>query len=663
MLLLTMLCLLTPRLAEAQATEDLQTRQARLLALILEYGEADLAGRATSGSPGPEQAGQNLIRDAQGRPAPPRGSLEYAAALLTADLLPERADAVINDVLATQAPPKAAKQAGAFPWRLDGEPDPAAAAYIAPWLAYIHREFSDKLAPETRTRLAASLQPALNAVERLKVGPEQSALFLTRLGAEAMLGRELATGEGGGRPKVAADLEAWTKFTQKSGVPEAQSPSYCVDAVAGLGWAWLAAPDEQARAAAANGLEYLYRDIALRFHPGSGMLAGAAVRAFPRDYVSGMGAARYLLYTQYGKPPLGGAPPFAMFLVVPGFVPNEETRGIAAALDVPRTVRSRTPERTTTTHLNPQFSLGTMSGALDSRTVPVLLTYPNPEAPSVYCSVRPTPARVAAVQEGSKALVNFDFDDIGLDPARVLAGVDFYLGAEDVLDSVLVNETPYAADYAVAVPAKSSVITDRDGVFTSITVVAYGPGVRKKKDPPVQPAELEWVPGDEGEPRQLVLRVYARQQRNRELARNNYRVAVAAEMAGRDAFRTVEEFAAHIYTTRTRSELTAKRVKIGEDVEDAHLTPGYRRPVERARWIFDYRVLQELQYQSGDDVLVLSEDLEKNVVVSRLVNGVEQNWDLLYHSPSLNQMPGDALDTVLRPPPPPPEPQPEEPEA
>jgi len=101
MLLLSMLCLLLPRLAEAQAPEDLQTRQARLLALILEYGEEDLTDRT---DPGPDQVGHNLILDALGRPAPPRGSLEYAAALLTADLLPGRAEAVINDVLATQAP-------------------------------------------------------------------------------------------------------------------------------------------------------------------------------------------------------------------------------------------------------------------------------------------------------------------------------------------------------------------------------------------------------------------------------------------------------------------------------------------------------------------------------------------------------------------------------
>ncbi len=661
MLLLSLLCLLRTGFAAAQETEELQTRQARLLALILEYGEADLADRAAPASEGASQAGSHLILDARGRPAPPRGSLEYAAALLTADLRPERAEAVINDVLATQAPHTAGRHAGAFPWQLGGDPDPAATAHVAPWLAYIHREFGGKLSAETRARVAASLEPALQAVGRLKVAPEQSDLFLTKLGAEAMLAREV-TGEGSkAASRVGADLAAWTKFTRSNGIPAAQSPSYCVDAVAGLNWAWLAAPDEEAREAAADGLEYLYRDIALRFHPKSGMLAGAAVRAFPRDYISGLGAIRYLLYAHFGKPELDSAPPFAMFLVVPGFVPNQETRALGTAVDVPRTIRSCALDRAASTYLQTQFSLGTMSGPLDSQTVPVLLTYPNQDRPSAYGSVRPVPARVAAVQKDAKALVSFDFDDVGYDLSRIMVGVDFHLGTEDVLDGVLVNQTPYTTDYAVTVPTKSSVVVERDGVFTSITVVAHGPAVPKKTDAPAKPAELEWVSGDAGGARELVLRVAARDERKRELARSNYRVAVAIEMAVRDAFRSIEEFADHIYQTRSGCELEAKRVKVGENVEGPLQTVGPHRPVERARWIFDYRVVQELQYQSGDDVLMLTEDLEKNEVVSRQVNGVEEDWTPLYRSPSLNHMPGDALDAVLRPPPPPPEP--EEPEA
>jgi len=660
MLLFAMLTVLSPSLRGAQAADDVQARRARLLALILEYGEAEFRNMPGPGPDAPP-AGAYLEAMGGGRPTVPRGALEYAAALLTADLLPQCADGIVNDVLATQAPPGAGKQAGAFPWQRGSEPDPAATAYVAPWLAYIHRELKEKLPAQTQARLAASLQPALKAVGRLRVTPAETGLFLMKAGAEAMLAREL---EGEARPArsgTAADLAAWTKFTQENGIPEAQSPSYSVDAVAGLNWVWIAAPDEETRAAAGAGLEYLHHDLALRYHPKSAMVAGAAVRAFPRDYITGMSASQYLLYAQYGRPELGSAPPFAMFLTLPGFVPGDGSQA-AATLDVPRTVASRVPGRTSTTYLDPQFSLGTMSGEVVSGTVPVLLTFPEGTRPTAYCVVQPLPARVAAVQEGARALVSFDFDDIGYDPARVRAGVEVHLGTEDVIDRVLVNQTPYTADYAVAVPTKSSAVIDRDGVFTSITVVAHGPAVPQEEEASPRPAVLEWVAGDEGAPRELIVRVQARDANSRQLARGNYRVALAVEMASRASFRTLEEFASHIYETRTGAEVKAKRVKVGEKVEGADLVPGNRRPVERARWIFDYLVLQTLQYQSGDDVLALTEDLEQNETVSRTVNGVEQAWDFLYRSPSLNHVPGDALDSVLRPPPlpPPPEPAPEE---
>ena len=661
MLLLAMLTVLSPSLGAAQVVDDVQARRARLLALILEYGEAEFRNMPGPGSDAPP-AGAYLEAIGGGRPTVPRGALEYAAALLTADLLPQCADGIVNDVLATQAAPGAGRQAGAFPWQLGSEPDPAATAYVVPWLAYIQRELNEKLPAQTRARLAAALQPALNAVRRLKVTPAQTGLFLMKTGAEAMLARELEGEAGPAKSGVAADLAAWTKFTQENGIPEAQSPSYSVDAVAGLNWVWIAAPDEETRAAAGAGLEYLHHDLALRYHPKSAMVAGALVRAFPRDYVTGMSASQYLLYAQYGRPELSSAPPFAMFLTLSGFVPGAESQA-AAILDVPRTVASRVPGRTSTTYLDPQFSVGTMSGEVASGTVPVLLTYPNDTRPSAYCVVQPLPARVAAVQEGARALVSFDFDDIGYDHARVHAGVEVHLGTEDAVDRVLVNQTPYAADYPVAVPTKSAVVTDRDGVFTSVTVVAHGPATPQKREASPKPAALEWMAGDEGEPRELIVRVQARDANSRQLARDNYRVALAVEMASRASFRTLEEFAAHIYETRTRAEVKAKRVKVGEKVDGADLVPGHRRPVERARWIFDYLVIQTLQYQSGDDLLVLTEDLEQNEIVSRTLNGVEQSWDFLYLSPSLNHLPGDALDSVLRPPPPSPQPQPTHDEA
>ena len=655
MLLACVLSLLPLPPSAAQGPGDLQARRNRVLAMIVEYGQANYD----------EQA--HLVRDHSAQLAIAQGSIEYATALLAADQQPERAAAVIEAVLATQVMAPRAKQQGAFPWRPGEAPSDAATAEAAPWLAYIQQHFRDKLPAETQTHLAASLGPALAAVSRLPEQRANTSEYLRELAAEATLSAALGT-KGPGRD-WADDLGGWAKLTEDKGIIEFNSPSFYPRDVAALQWVWLVAQDPRVKARAAEALEYLCRDVALHYHPKAGRTAGPGVRVLDRDYL-GTGAGRFLLYGLFGQPELPAAPPFAMFATIAGFVPNQETVHTATQLDVPRLIRTRAADRTTTTYLHPLYSLGTMSGPLTSGCAPVVLTYPQRDAASGYCTIRPVPARIASVQKDGKSLVDLDFDQIGKTPDRVQVQVDIHFGPRSSFGKVLVNETAYydAAEqkdvpYPVAIDSQASVITEREGVFTAVTAIAAGPIESKAWDLGGKPGMLEWVKPLPTVEDELVLHLYGRQDDRRQPVRDNYRVAFAIEMAADDTYEDLDAFAQAVFKARIRKSLSAKRVKVGEREENPQRPKGFMEPTERANFIFEVRVVQELRYQSGNDVLELTEDLQKNQIIAQTIDGQDLKWDFLYRSPSLNHMPGDPLASVLRPPPLPPPPAPPTPPA
>jgi len=646
MLLACVLSLLPLPPSPAQGTGDAQARRNRVLAMIVEYGQANYD----------EQA--HLVRDHSAQLAIAEGSIEYAAALLAADQQRERAAAVIEAVLATQATSPKAGQPGAFPWRPGEAPSDAATAEAAPWLAHIQQHFRDKLPAETQTHLAASLGPALAAVSRLPDERANTSGYLRKLAAQATLSTALGTS--GPKGDWAGELADWAKLTEDKGIIEFNSPSFYPRDVAALQWIWLVAQDPRVKGKAAEALEYFCRDVALHYHPKAGRTAGPGVRVLDRDYL-GMGAGRFLLYGLFGQPDLPAAPPFAMFATVAGFVPNQETVQTAAQLDAPRLVRTRTVDRTTTTYLHPLYSLGTMGGPLTPGCAPVALIYPQRDASSGYCTIRPVPARIASVQKDGKALIDLDFDQIGKAPNRVQVQVDVHLGPKSSFGKVLVNETAYydAAErkdvpYPVAIDSQASVITEREGVFTAVTVIAAGPIEPKSWDLSGKPGMLEWVKPLPTAEDELVLHLCGRQDDRRQPVRDNYRVAFAIEMAATDAYPTVDEFAQAVFKARIRKSVSTKRVKVGEREVNPQRPKGFMEPTERANYIYEVRMVQELRYQSGNDVLELTEDLQKNQIIAQTIDGQDLKWDFLYRSPSLNHMPGDPLGSVLRPPPPPP---------
>jgi hypothetical protein len=484
------------------------------------------------------------------------------------------------------------------------------------------------------------------------VRPDQPQALLTRIAAQAMLGAALDDTQA--KTKAAQDFAIWLKRVGQEGLPSAQNPTATALTAASLHWIWLAEPSSEAKQGAGAALEYVYRDLALRHQPKAGMVGGAVIGGSYGDYAAGTGPTRYLLYAQFGRPALTTAEPFAMFLVVPGFAPSEETAKLSRAIDAPRTISVHTPTHLLTTCVQPRFALGTLSGPVEVGTSPLVLTYGQEGWPGAYLTVTPLPARASSVQSDGRALVNLDLDNIGFDDDRLFVHAELHLGLKSSLDRVLLNQAPYTQDFALAVETRSSVVTERDGVYTGIIPIVMGPSDTKSFDQPVGPAELSWVPVGDGTDSELVLKMTARSVRGREQPRNNYRIGFAVEVASREDFLSLETFALAIYDgRRVKQETTAKRLKVGEKTEDTHRpTDMTRRPTERGNWRYETRVVQDMTFVAEGLSLELIDDLEQNLVRGRLINGVEVPWDFLYRSPALNQTPGDDLATVLRPPPP-----------
>ena len=649
MLFLLMPLLVATRPAVTQDLPSPEARRAEIIRLVLERGESRFEV-PVGAAPRPPEA--SLMLDSEGRPSYAEGSLEYVAAVLMSGGDATRVAGIIDTVLAAQA--TGGKCPGAFPWRPNTEAEAYATAYLAPWLAYIHLHLADKLPEATRSRLAGSLRPALGAVGRFSVRADDVGALLTKVAAQATLGAALDDGQA--KAKAASDFATWLKATSQSGFPTAQNPTATVVAAAALHWIWLAEPTAEVKQGAVAALDYLYRDLALRYQPKAAMLGGAVIAGSYGDYAAGTGATRYLLYAQFGRPALTTAEPFAMFLAVPGFAPGEETLKLARAVDVPRTIAVHAPDRTLTTYVQPRFALGTMSGPVDAGTSPVVLTYGPEGEPGAYCTLTPLPARASAVQSDGRALVNLDIDNIGFEDDRLLVTAELHLGLKSSLDSVLVNQAPYTQDFAVAVETRASVVTERGGVYTAVIPIAMGPADTKSYDQPVGPAQLAWVPvGGDGKDSELVLKMTARSVRGREQPRANYRIGFAIEMASGEDYPSVEDFAADVYEKRrVKQETTAKRVKVGEKTDTHRPVDLTHRPTERGNWIYETRVVQDMTFVGEQFSLELIDDLEQNQTRGQLINGVEVPWDFIYRSPALNHMPGDDLSTVLRPPPPPP---------
>ncbi len=563
-----------------------------------------------------------LIKDSRGQPSVAGASAGYVAAALAVSPTDEQAGSVLRSVLANQDQDEQSTTWGQFPWttKESGAYSLAATYRVVPLLAHIYQQWGQQLSETVRADLMRSLELCYQAIRRPQPLPEGLTAVL-RMASLATLGAALDKPAATDQSRT--ELDRWLQRLTQAGWTQGHSPTTDAYRIAALKWIWQSLPPSQRSGELQAALELVYRDLAARVQLPTGALAGAALHTSVDDYLHGGRYSRYLIYADLHGPEPDEVGPLAMFFTVPQYRPAVEL-----ALDTPAqphqlitAAQDETPVTRTDTYVHPQFSLGTMSGRPSVSSIPLLVTFSGGEKrPTAYFFAQPQASGVSSVQHENIALITVDFDGIGTGQRRtaMLHGV---LGPREQIDEVYVSGRPWNGQ-PVAVAEQGKVALRRLGCNIGITLLRAGPAEVKQVISGPQPGVLRW--SDEGPEAELELLVYARKRSYPlAVAQNNLRAGVAVEIEPAAGEESLSEFARHLATARARQtvERTKTLIPEPEDPYDAFLHEHDPKPKSELR--YEYQLLHTIQYRSAQTTLYLQEDMLREVVTSRQIDGEE----------------------------------------
>lgn len=578
-------------------------------------------------------ADTNLVRDGAGRLNIAETSLNYAAALVAADEKPERAHAVIEAVLATQATGDDAAR-GLFPWYLGGTPTSDATLYLGPTLAWLAQ--ARGIPADLHARLQQSAKLALEGLLAEGVRPREGFGLAMWAGSVASLGA--ATGDSEAQRAAADGVRRELAVLKTRGPNGVHSPTYDALRIGGLRWAWQHAADDAARAEAGMALRLRYLDMLQRYEPTSAIVAGAIGSAYEADYLGSTGVARYLLACDLPSALAATemATPLAMYFALSEYTLPDDLVAVAEGLQQPREVRTRTPspeeevaeEAGTCTWLAPGISLGTMSGQVDHTSIPILATSDAPERPTSYFYIFGGPATVHSAQAGPLAICSFNFDAVGT-PKRLQAGLQGILGPRDQIDRVIIGRHEWIGE-PEAVGGNLPVVVQRGSTYVGVKILEVAVGAEMRS--PVKPGRLSWL--REGNMDSLSLVVFGRHA-DYPLKNPLYdvRVGLLVEVAPIAQFESLDAFAEHVSSRRVTQRIAQSRVRVDEQRQ--RQIPGRHEltPLAEIRFL---DLLEHTMMLEDDEGLSLGlvEELAQNRLLSRTVPAELPNG-YLWYSPEL----------------------------
>lgn len=385
-------------------------------------------------------------------------SLEYAAALFSAGVRMDRANAVVSAVLKHQDLGKDSPTFGNFHWWGDETRvgDHNAVCFMSPWLSHIAMEHGDKLSADNARRLRASLQHCIRGVRTHPTGPDYTNIWLLKAASLVMLGRALE--EPGLETDGAERIQRWIDLTAKNGVTEYNSPCYSAVNVYALEWVYHYAASETLRQQVAKCLDYLYADIFQQWHWDAAIGAGTHSRAYEGDRDTGHSLVSCLLFKQCGQPLRMALSPFCYVFAVNDYPVPDFIRAAARKQGaLPLSLKSKLLQAPETVecslHLTANFSLASQMGrrpVYNDRPIwdiPLKITYAGSKAErrASYLVPKPTTkhATVASVQHGPLAIVLYEADlkDSKLQVGRLRLDIEPREGG--MCDEILVAGRPY----------------------------------------------------------------------------------------------------------------------------------------------------------------------------------------------------------------------------
>jgi len=579
----------------------------------------------------------SLLLDESLGPDVARFSPGYVAAALWLGQQTEHAAAMLQAIIQAQDSEAGSPTYGLFPQQADlTAPSLTATCQLLPLLAWI-LEHGQTLSPQLQAQTREALDRAYQAISGAGDFPEHPYLELTQAAALATAGRVLGHEEGVAWAEAA--VSAWLQGQLERGCWPGHSPSAESLRVGALAWIAQASGQPSADTLAALRLGYL--DLIQRVQPGSQAVAGAASFVQSADYARGGELSRYLIYLwAQGKEP-EVVRPSAMYFATCEFDPQVMLPA-SVNLAVPRTISTLGAGEAglvrTDTYVTDLFSLGTMSGPLGGRAVPLMITLRDSEQrPTAYFFPSPAPARAASVQQRNLALMSVEFDQIGMGE-RTQAYLYGSLGPRGEIERVLVNELPWPGQPA-AIAQGSVVAVQRGGLYLGIRLLYSGPAFRGQQTEVTKPGALRWQ--GEGPDAELELLVYARKRSYQVTPpRDDLIAVVLVAVEPQTAFDSLEAFCRHLHAGRMHREVavSTERKKREKGPYEEWLTQ--HDPKSKADYQLIKHVVQEVTYESDAVVMYLREDLATGEVLVREIGGEPIAATGPWQSPLLS-LPGD----------------------
>lgn len=370
---------------------------------------------------------ERLVRHADG-PRPgyvvAQQSLEYAISLLDTGYTcissksedVARANAIIRRVLEFQVRDTNHARYGNFLWMSHWtEPqDPNAAAFVAPNLVFLYTQRKDLLENTTVIALKGSFQPLGEALLRHLVAYDYTNIKLLTTASQFLLAPLVS--------QLALEATArfhwkhFVGFTAQYGISEYNSPTYLPVAIEALETLWEHGP-EDLKIQFERMLEYFYFELAARYHPATGYLAGAMSRAYPADYLTGSGLGALVAHLQWEEPEPEVTLNSARWLNLT-YQPPQTLRQLALDKKLPLQIHATQWHHQTihrTDYLAKNFTLGSQNGYFGNQEIPLLATMAGPGRRSIWLeSSCPGMARLQSEQEASsvQGFYYFDLDEV-----------------------------------------------------------------------------------------------------------------------------------------------------------------------------------------------------------------------------------------------------------
>ncbi len=602
-----------------------------VVAAVVSYGEANL------------DAAAGLIKDAMGEPNLAESSPGMLAALLMAGGHEQVAQALLAAILANQDTAAGSTTGGLFRW-YGGEEQPYsydATLYAVPPLAWSLRNHREGLG-EGADRLAEALRQAVRAIRRETVQPEEEAYLMLQAAAYGSAGAAL------NQPELVAQavsqIRSWLALVKAHGLPAGHSPTF--DAMRLSAILWVQDSSAQPDPVLTQAFRLARADVGMRIWEPGKRLGGAMYRSFRPDYLGNAGIASYALANYFGVGTMARPEPFVMYFLLPA--PAEPQAPARLELPYQIDTRANPPAQvaTTSTYLAPEFSLGTMTGMLQIRSVPVFIGFPATNtAPSIYSEAHPATGHVSAVQKGGTALCSFSFENIGFGTSKQ-AYVNFVLGGRPDIEAVHVHGAQWDGNPTGVGQFQTLVLATR-GCYVGIAIGRCGtPDVRSEQR--VKPGDLHWA--GEGPLARLVFKVYGRQDDyTLRQPLHNVRVTVGVHVVPQSQYGSLEEFAFDFSKTRIRNEVERLKERLHDEEETPRPSTGGIIPDPKPKKDLKYRqfIKQTVEMKTTDVVLRFTEDLIAGELLTAAIDGVEAESDYLWSGPGFAYAANDDLAAAL----------------